>query len=489
MIALSVQPTASEPLHRQVYEGLRLAILNGVLRPGERLPATRSLAEHLAVARATVAQAYDQLATEGYIVGRRGAGTFVAHDLPQVTRGRTAPRGRVLRLSAWGARIARASADGQPPVQEPPVYDLRPHRVAADLFPWEAWNSAVDRALRERADLLSPPPPRGHPRLQAAIAAHIAAHRTVDCAPDEIVIVNGAQQGLNLLVQLLLEPGDRVAVEDPGYPAARVALEARGLEVVRIPVDADGMSVQALKEAGPVRLIHLTPTHQEPTGTTLSLARRLALLELADRMDAVLVEDDYDSEFRYEGRPIESLKGLDRTGRVVYVGTFSKSVLAGLRLGFLVLPPTLVEPFAAAKRLWDSGTGMMEQLALAAFMESGEFERHIRRTRRVYRARRDALVGALTREFGSDIAIGARHGGLNLLVHFRRDDGESTIVQKAAAAGVALRAASEFYAVPPAQPTFLMGFAAMTDGEIADAVHALASALHTDRSPAALAAP
>jgi GntR family transcriptional regulator / MocR family aminotransferase len=478
MIDLAVDPSAAEPLHRQVYDALRAAILTGALRSGERLPPTRSLAEGLSVARATVAEAYDQLQAEGYIVGRRGSGTFVADDLPSVadrpavTAQRHAPR-----LSAWGERVAHGARTANISEAVEPRYDLRPHRVASDLFPWGDWDSAVDRALRDRSALLAPAPPNGYPGLQAAIAAHVAAYRSVVCRPEEIVVVNGTQAGMNLLVQLLLRPGDRVAVEDPGYPSARVALEAQGLDVVRVPVDADGLSIEALDRAGPFRLIHVTPTHQEPTGATLSLARRLALLEIADRTDAIVLEDDYDSEFRYEGRPIESLRGLDSTGRVVYAGTFSKSVLPGLRLGFLVLPPNYVEPFTAARRLWDSGTGMLEQLALAAFMESGAFERHIRRARRVYRARRDALEAALLAAFGSIVEVGERHGGLNLLVRFDLPLDEREIQRRAAVAGVALRSAAEYYGVPPARPTFLMGFAAMPEDDITEAVSALTTGL------------
>jgi GntR family transcriptional regulator/MocR family aminotransferase len=478
MFDLAVDPSAAEPLHRQVYDALRAAILTGELRSGARLPPTRTLAEGLSVARATVAEAYDQLQAEGYIVGRRGSGTFVADDLPGVTdRPVVTGRRHAPRLSAWGERVTQSVRTTDQTEVGELRYDLRPHRVASDLFPWDDWNSAVDRALRDRAALLAPAPPSGYPGLQGAIAAHVAAYRSVSCLPEEVVVVNGTQAGMNLLAQLLLRPGDRVAVEDPGYPSARVALEAQGLDVVRVPVDADGLSIDALDRAGPFRLIHVTPTHQEPTGATLSLARRLALLEIADRTDAIVLEDDYDSEFRYEGRPIESLRGLDRAGRVVYAGTFSKSVLAGLRLGFLALPPNFVEPFTAARRLWDSGTGMLEQLALAAFMESGAFERHIRRARRVYRARRDALQAALLDAFGSAVHVGERHGGLNLLARFDLPLGEREMLRRAAAAGVALRSAAEYYSVPPAQPTFLIGFAAMPEDDIVDAVNVLATGL------------
>jgi GntR family transcriptional regulator/MocR family aminotransferase len=330
---------------------------------------------------------------------------------------------------------------------------------------------------REQSSLLRYPPPEGHPDLLEAIASHIWTYRTVQCTSDQIVIVNGSQQGLNLLAQLLLDSGDRVIVEDPGYPAARAALQARGLDVVRVPVDGDGILVDAISQLSPFRLIHVTPSHQEPTGATLSLSRRLALLDLARNTGCFILEDDYDSEFRYEGRPVESLQGLDRHGLVVYAGTFSKSVLAGLRLGFLVVPHNLVRHVIEAKRLWDSGSPMLEQAVLAEFIRSGEFERHIRRSRREYRVRRDALVAALTGAFGDRVEVGERHGGLNILVRLRVGIDEDQILKRAAAGGIGLRSAAVYYSDPPTVPTLLVGFAALAPERICRAVDGLAAAL------------
>jgi GntR family transcriptional regulator/MocR family aminotransferase len=357
-------------------------------------------------------------------------------------------------------------------------HDFRPHRIAPDVFPWDAWRSSVEHALStDRNRMLAYPPTGGHPDLQEAVAAHVARYRGVVCDPEQIVVVNGTQQGLNLLSELLLDPGDPVAVEDPGYPAARRALEARGLLVSRIPVDSDGMAIDELFAAGPQRLIHVTPSHQDPTGATLSLARRLSLLEAAERQRAVIVEDDYDSEFRYEGRPVESLKGLDRHDLVVYAGTFSKSVLSSLRLGFLILPRPLVRPVTAAKALWDGGTPLLEQAALARFMQTGELEKHIRKMRRLYRARRDALVKALHEEFGERVRVGERHGGLNMLVTLDARLAEEEVVRRAAQSGIGLRGAAAYFAEPPRKPTFLMGFAALPEEEVKEAVRALAAAV------------
>ena len=465
-----IDPSSDAPLRRQVYEHLRTAILTGDLPPGERLPATRHLAEELDVARSTVAEAYGQLRVEGYVRGRRGSGTYVSPDLPSERRlpGDARSSRPRIRLSGWGERVAaRASS----PHEFTPRYDFRPHRSAQDHFPWAAWRASVEEALlNERAELLSYPPPGGHEGLRGAIASHVACYRSVRCSPDRVVIVNGTQQGLNLLAQLVLEPDDRVVVEDPGYPAAREALAARGLEVARVPVDPEGLVVTELP---PARLIHVTASHQDPTGVTLSLGRRLALLERAAQDDAIVLEDDYDSEFRYEGQPVESLQGLDRTGRVVYAGTFSKSLLPGLRIGFVVLPPDLVGAFIAAKSLWDGGTSLLDQAALAHFLRSGEYERHIRRLRRIYHQRRDVLISALEEAFGNRVEVGAREGGLNVLVRLRIGMTGAELCARAEKAGIGLRSADRYYARPPEESTLLMGFAGMNEEGILAGVREL----------------
>ncbi|MGI8825440.1 MAG: PLP-dependent aminotransferase family protein [Chloroflexota bacterium] len=494
-IPLRVDTTSSAPRHRQVYDSIRSAILTGRLRPGDRLPPTRALATQLSVSRTTVTEAYDQLRAEGYADGRLGSGTYVSPNLPEDglhvasrPEGRRHTGAETLKLSRWGRCIVGDEYRGllKPDGDAEYRFDFRPQGVAHDGFPWDAWESAVDRASRERSRLMLYPPSAGHPALREAIAAHVAAYRAVECSPENIVVVNGSLQGMNLLAQLLLDAGERVAVEDPGYPAVRLAFEATGLVVDRVPVDGDGMIVDLLDELGPHRMVHVTPSHQLPTGATLSLARRLALLDHAERSGCVVLEDDYDSEFRYDGRPVESLQGLDRTGLVVYAGTFSKSVLAGLRIGFLVLPDQLVGAVVAAKSLWDSGAPMLEQGALAQFMRNGDFERHIRRMRRLYRTRRDALVGALSDTFGSAAAVGEHHGGLNLLVTLNWRLSEDDVIARAHAVGVGLRGASSHYSVPPPSATLLLGFGALPEEDIRQGVRLLGSVLGVSgRVPAA----
>jgi GntR family transcriptional regulator/MocR family aminotransferase len=480
VLSISVDPGADAPLHRQVYDGIRGAILSGSLQPGERLPPTRVLAGQLSLSRVTVAEAYDQLQTEGYVQGKRGSGTYVAPDIARETLPDARPVGvpaqsvSLPELSPWGRRIA---ASHEPREAIDAHWDLRPHRIADDLFPWDAWSDATDAALASHRDALSvAPDAAGLPLLRRAIAQHVERYRAVACSPEQIVVVTGSQQGLNLLAQLLLAPGDRVAVEDPGYPAAMLALEVHGAIISRIPVDEDGLAIDALSETGPQRLVYVTPSHQHPTGATLSLTRRLALLDLARREGTIIVEDDYDSEFRYEGSPIESLQGLDRSGLVIYAGTFSKSVLSGLRIGFVVLPERLVAPFTAAKSLWDGGTPMLEQAVLAEFMRSGGFERHVRRMRRIYRSRRDAFREALAVSFGERASVGLCHGGLTALVELESERSTEEIVRRARDSGLALRAATRYFADPPPRPSFLVGFGGLAEDRAADAMAAFAAA-------------
>lgn len=479
-LALAINPGTGAPLHRQVYEGIRAAILAGKLRPGERLPPTRVLAGQLSLSRMTVSDAYYQLRVEGYVLSRRGSGTYVAPNIQQGTLpGRTDSRAHsapdlASHLSPWGRRVGTVSEHDNAATLR---WDLPPYRVADDLFPWDTWEDATQRALAvHRQALASPAPPNGFGLLREAISGHVTQYRAVICSPDQVVIVTGSQQGLNLLAQLLLTQGDRAAVEDPGYPAARQALEVHGANVSRIPVDAEGISVEALARAGRQRLVYVTPSHQHPTGATLSLSRRLALLELARRERTVIVEDDYDSEFRYEGSPVESLQGLDRSSLVIYAGTFSKSVLAGLRIGFVVLPDMLVDAFVGAKSLWDGGTPMLEQAVLAEFITSGSFERHIRRMRRIYRARRDAFRAALDSSFGSAAKVGPCHGGLTALIEIESHRSADDISSRAAKHGLAIRSATPYYAVAPDRPRFLIGFGGLPESEAPSAVAALRSA-------------
>jgi GntR family transcriptional regulator/MocR family aminotransferase len=467
-----------DPLHRQIYAQLRAAILSGRLAPGQRVPATRGLAEQLGLSRNTVARAYDDLLSEGYLEGRVGAGTFVSAALvgPPAREQASVESGWTPPLSPWAGR---ALSGGAPTVLDPRVaagFDFRPGTPEWDAFPRRIWWRLLGRRLRA-GELGRYADPAGYPALREAIASHLAASRAVVCTPEQVAIVNGTQQAIDLLARLLVSPGDRVVVEEPGYPEARRVLAAYGATIVPVPVDARGLRTEALPSDGGVRLVYVTPSHQFPTGATLSLDRRLRLLEWARRHDALVIEDDYDSEFRYAGRPVESLQGLERTGRVVYLGTFSSVLFPPLRVGYVVLPIGLVEPFVATKWLADRGTGALEQQALADFIVEGHFSRHLRRMRRLGRARRDALLASLRRHLGSSAAPPLAETGTHVLLSLRGVD-EGTALREASRRGVGVYPVAPHYAAPAgARPGLLLGYASLPEDAIEEGVRRLGEAL------------
>ncbi|MEV4110068.1 PLP-dependent aminotransferase family protein [Nonomuraea sp. NPDC049695] len=373
-------------LAAQVYRQLLDAILDGRLRSGERLPPTRELARRLEISRNTVAVAYDRLVADGFLVGRAGAGTFVSaaplHQQP--VRGRAAPKG-VVRPRAFWREI------GAPEAVQSVRYDFRVGVPDPRLFPMEAWRRLVARELR--VSVATYHSPAGYEPLREAISRHIGISRSVHAGPGDVLITNGAQQALDLIGRVLIEPGTCVAVEEPGYPPARLLFRSLGARVTGVPVDAEGIDVRAIPRAA--RIVYVTPSHQFPLGTPMSLGRRAALLAWAERRGAVVIEDDYDSEFRYGERPLEPLQSLDRAGRVIYVGSFSKTLLPMLRLGFLVAPASLAPALHAAKQLSDWHSDVPSQAALARFIDEGLLARHIRKATREYAARHAMITEML----------------------------------------------------------------------------------------------
>ncbi|MEU4235049.1 PLP-dependent aminotransferase family protein [Nonomuraea sp. NPDC026600] len=368
-------------LAAQVYRQLLDAILDGRLRSGERLPPTRELAKRLEISRNTVAVAYDRLVADGFLVGRAGAGTFVSAER---VRARSAPQGVVRPRAIW-----RSIPTGSPiPI---PEYDFRVGAPDARLFPMETWRRLVARELR--TSLAGYADPSGHEGLRDAISRHIGISRSVRASADDVLITNGAQQALDLIGRVLIDPGACVAVEEPGYPPARLLFRSQGARVAGVPVDGEGIDVAAIPNTA--RMVYVTPSHQFPLGTPMSLARRAALLAWAERRRAVIVEDDYDSEFRFGDRPLEPLQSLDRAGRVIYVGSFSKTLLPMLRLGFLVAPASLMPALRAARRLTDWHSELPTQAALARFIDEGLLARHIRKATREYAARHALIIDAL----------------------------------------------------------------------------------------------
>ncbi len=518
LLSLERGAEAGEGLTHQLYNQLRAAIVTGRLRAGERLPPTRALAQQLQVARLTVATAYDWLRADGYVYGRVGAGTFVAPvfqdgrlgvdgaDEPaspgrvransdgwQVGDGATfqAPVAAPVPLTAWARRIAEIPLLGAGSTTNA-RYDFRPGIGAAEAFPWARWRRVVgwqdpaDRQAENRVyarenaaragrwDALL-----GPIETREAIAAWLRRSRAVRCEPEQVLIAGSVQQILALLARLLVEPGQRLIVEDPSYIGFHAAFLAEGARLYGVPVDQNGLRVEALPDnrADPVEdtahLAVVTPSHQYPTGVTLSLERRVALLDWARHAGVVLVEDDYDGDLRLEGQPLEALRGLDDRDEVIYLGTFSKALYPAMRLGYAVLPHWLIEPVARARAASDRHPTWRDALAVARFIEAGELERHLARVRRLYRALRDALVAALRAELDDSVMVGPAEAGIHLLVGLPQGVDDVALAAEAQRSGIELSPLSPHYSSTPA-PGILLGFGAMHEEQLAAGVRLLA---------------
>ncbi len=515
-------------LHRQLYDHVRELVLSGRLTPGGRLPSSRGLARDLGCSRNTVLAAYDQLLSEGYLEGRHGSGTYVSRVLPEerltarrprparpvpqgaprgASRGASGPTAGPGRLSKRGRALAALRPE-RPQGGGAPVRAFTPGIPELGQFPFEVWGRLLGRAWRR------PPPslsrhgdPAGHRGLREAIAHYLCGVRALRCDWTQVIVTSGAQQGLDLAARLLLDPGEAAWIEQPGYLGLRGPLLAAQARLVPLPVDRDGISVaEGRRRAPAARLAVVTPSHQFPLGVTMSLARRLELLDWARDAGAWIVEDDYDSEFRYAGRPLAALQGLDADragepgagndgpggiraggGRVIYLGTFSKILFPSLRLGYLVVPPELAEPLARARAALDDHPSAVAQPALAAFFEEGHFAAHVRRMRLLYGARRDCLLAAAGRHLGGLLEVVPDAAGLHLVARLapalnaRMNDREAAA--RAATAGLAAPALSSYYLDPdpesatPPEQGLLLGYAAVSEPEIETGIETLARAL------------
>ena len=475
---------AEGPLYRRVYHALKSMIRAGRLGPAARVPSTRALAKDLGVSRNTVMLAYEQLAAEGYLVSRhRGATSVVGAAPPRLV---PAPAGaarpeRFVAISAYARRLSKELRLAPPGARAPrPAlrYDFRYGTPAVDEFPREIWRRLLAaRARRAAPDAFGYGEPAGYRPLREALAEYLGRARGVSCDPDRILIVNGTQQALDLVARVLLDPGDGAVVEEPHYAGATIPFEAVGARLLRVPVDANGLDPARLPAAGArPRLAYVTPCHQFPTGVIMPLERRLALLQWASRVGAWVVEDDYVSEFRYEGHPLEALQSLDRDERAIYLGTFSKTLFPALRVGYLVLPRPLVGPFRAAKWAADRFSAPLFQEALTDFITSGQFERYLRRAGARNAARRRALIGALRQHFGERVEIAGENTGVHLVVWLNdvRPRDLDAIIARAARAGVGIYSVGPAYAEPPARPGLLFGYAALTEAEIRTGIRRLA---------------
>jgi GntR family transcriptional regulator/MocR family aminotransferase len=480
-LLVRLDPRSREPLQRQIYGAIRQSIRDGILTPGSRVPSSRALALDLGVSRTTTQMAYEQLHADGYLEGRRRSGTFVAREVPGAS-----PLTPPLHLPSPAAhpplsRRGRALLEIPPAARRAggPPRAFRIGVPALDLFPARTWSRLLAHcAARLTAAQLDYGDAAGWPALRKAIAGHVQAARGTRCTPDQVVIVGGAQRGIELVCHLLLDPGDDAWMEEPGYPGARSALAAAGARAVGVPVDEEGLDVETGAAAAPgARLVYVTPSHQFPLGVPMSLARRLALLQWATRTGAWIVEDDYDTEFRYAAHPLPCLHGLDPDGRVVYVGTFSKSLFPALRIGFLLVPPDVRTPILHARRLGEHAPPILGQMVLADFMTHGHYERHLRRMRMAHRERLEALADAIERDGRGALRLRPVRAGLHAVADLA-DAPAGQVAGEAMQRGVETMPLCAYAAAGTAVPDALvLGFGAVPPEAITQGVRTLVEAI------------
>ncbi len=481
--ALVLDEAAGEPLYLQLENQIKSAIWDKRLRSGDRLPSTRQLAKDLGIARNTAKSAYNQLVVEGYLVSDAGSGTRVAEELPEqllhVPPREAAPAAGSCSFPLSAA--ARRVLNVRPWIESEssrPSRPFRAHTPASDVFPRALWARITTRRARRMArGLLERLDPRGYEPLREAVAGYLGTARGVACDPGQVVITAGTQQAFELIAKLLLEPGDRVCMEDPGYTPARILFEMAGAEIVSIPVDDEGLDVAKLDKTVPeAKLVYVTPSSQFPLGVTMSLSRRLALIEWSKRSGALILEDDYNGEYRYSGRPLPALFGLSPPGRVLYAGSFSKLLFPALRLGYIVVPPDSVDHFAAARWLIDRHSPPLEQAVLADFIIEGHFVRHIRRMRTLYAERQGVLVEAASRDLGGVLHVPPCDAGLHLIGWLDKAIPEEALLRAASSAGIELAPTSWFGAGNLDRQSVILGYAPFTAKEIRSATEAFARA-------------
>jgi GntR family transcriptional regulator/MocR family aminotransferase len=460
---LAVDRKADSPLHKQIYDGFRGAILRRELRPGQRIPSSRELATELRVSRFPVLNAYAQLLAEGYFESQVGAGTFVSSSLPEQRMSVTLPGAAAVQTPSGPRPVARRSLlypvfHGSPTVNGWGAFGV--HQPALDQFPFQIWSSLVTRHSRNpHASAIHHVNPLGTERFREAIADYLRTARGVKCETSQIMIVSGSQQALDITARVLFDPGDAVWLEEPGYRLQRSVLTAAGCRLVPVPVDEEGMNVAAgIRTRRKARAAFVTPSHQYPLGSTMSASRRLQLLNWAQNSGSWIIEDDYDSEYRYESLPIASLHGLDVNQRVIYIGTFSKVLFASLRLGYIVIPPDLVERFVAVRHVLDIFPPYLYQEVLSDFINEGHFTRHIRKMRQVYSEKRTALVESLRTEFPKELEIHGAEAGMHLAVTMPHGWNDIEIAARAARERLWLWPLSPSYMGERSRKGFILGF-------------------------------
>lgn len=482
LLALEIDHAAPRSLSTQLLVGLREMILSGGLRAGDRLPATRTIAKDLGVSRTTVVEAFERLAVEGLIMSRTGAGSFVSEALAAHNRSPAKTAAARHAKSRREPRLARVITRGSSA-----FFERLPHLPRAfttalpafDAFPMALWSRQVAKHWRAHRDVvMGYGSAHGFFPLRRAIAAHLRANRGISCEAEQIFVVNGAQHGFQLISSMLLDPGDSVWFENPGAIGARNCFAAAGAKLVPIPVDREGLVVEeGLRRAPRFRLAFVTPSHQQPLGSTMSLARRFSLLAAAEAADAWIVEDDYDGEFCYRGHPPPTLKSIDASGRVIYVGTFSKTLFPALRLGYVLSPPLLVATFERFMEAFFPGVPSNPQAVVADFMDEGHFSTHIRRMRKLYAERHDALQTAALRQLSGLIEIARTDTGLHTVGYLAPEILETTVAERAWARNLTVAPIARYSIAPTGTNGLVLGFSGVKSDEIDKGVRVLGDVL------------
>lgn len=479
------------PLYQQIYETIRRSILSGEFFSGKQLPASRFLAKQLGVSRMTVINAYDQLLAEGYLESRAGAGTFVAEHLPEeflqsprleTSENKTEAAPRNLHFSKYGKNLFQISDAVLKQNRATPAIPFQHGLAAIDEFPFNIWTKLANKVYftLKRNDFGYGDAAGFYP-LREAIAAYLKSFRAVNCVPEQVIITNGAQHAFDLIGKIFLAPDTEIWFENPGYAGAKQAFQSFGAKFVPVEVDKNGFNLAAaLKQSQTARFAYVTPSHQFPLGVTMSLSRRLQLLEWAGKAEMWIIEDDYDSEFRYEGRPLASLQGLDRdAGRVLYIGTFSKTIFAALRLGCLVVPKDLVGVFTAARALGGLHSPLIEQATLAEFITEGHFTRHLRRMRKLYQERQEILISEVKKYLDGRLEVKKSVSGMHIIGWLPEGVSDTLVAERAAQFGVKTAAVSAQSLTEWNRGGLILGYTAINEAQIKKGVRQLAKAMQS----------
>jgi GntR family transcriptional regulator/MocR family aminotransferase len=477
-----LDPNSERPMYRQLYDWFQQAIVGGQLRPGQAVPSSRSLAAELQISRIPVFNAYEQLCAEGYLETFVGAGTRVARSIPddelRPARGKELQTSRRALAGANTRRKSRRTAALTKTAPQPWLNTFGAFRVslpALDHFPIEAWSKLVARHSRAlHWQTMAYGDAMGYAPFREAIAEYLSTVRGVRCQASQILVTTGSQQALQICAHVLLDQGDLVAIEDPGYPGARLAFRASGAQLIGIPVDDEGVQVgELIRSQDSVRAVYITPSHQYPLGVTMSATRRMQLLNWAARKGKWIIEDDYDSEYRFGSRPIVSLQGLDNHGRVVYIGTFSKVLFPAIRLGYVVVPEDLVPAFSAYRDAADIFPSTLYQAVVTDFIREGHFARHIRRMKMLYTERRNWLVQVLNAELGRTLQVVGSEAGMHLAALLPRGVDDSVIASRAAERGISAMPLSSCYLHHAKRKGLILGYGATNEHQTKQAIRVL----------------